>query len=121
MWDYAGANSFGATRMEDLAQHPTVKPVALVADAIRDVSHHGQIVVDAFMGSGTTILAAERTGRIACGLEIEPGYVDVAVQRWETLTGQSAVLEDTGETLAEVAARRGADPEAHSDSLSAAA
>ena len=72
VWDYAGVNTFGKTRMKDLADHPTVKPVALVADAIRDVTHPGEIVLDAFMGSGTTILGAERTKRKAFGIEIEP-------------------------------------------------
>lgn len=106
VWDYAGVNSFGANRMKDLTDHPTVKPVALVADAIRDVTAHGDIVIDAFMGVGTTILAAQRTGRIGYGIEIEPRFVDVAIRRWETLTGEQAILEDTGETFAEVGARR---------------
>lgn len=105
-WTYAGANTFSATRADDLAAHPTVKPIALVADAIRDVSNKGQIVLDAFMGSGTTILAAERTGRLARGIEIEPQFVDVAIARWEKLTGRSAVLAETGETFTEVSQRR---------------
>lgn len=112
VWDYAGANSFGRNRDADLSDHPTVKPVALVADAIRDVSKIGDIVIDAFMGSGTTILAAERTKRIAYGIDIEPGYVDVAIRRWETLTGRQAILADTGETSAEVAFRRTTKSEA---------
>jgi DNA modification methylase len=103
---YPSANSFGASQMQDLADHPTVKPTSLVADAIRDVSHHGDIVLDAFMGSGTTILAAERTGRIAYGVEIEPKYIDVALRRWSQMTGGEPVLDRTGETLAQVAARR---------------
>jgi DNA modification methylase len=106
VWDYAGVNSFGKGRMEDLTDHPTVKPVALVADAIRDVTRPGEIVLDAFMGSGTTILAAERAKRIAYGIEIEPGYVDVAIRRWSGMTSQEAVLEETGETFEEVAMRR---------------
>lgn len=106
IWSYAGANTFSSTRQDDLAAHPTVKPVALVADAIRDVSNKGQIVLDAFMGSGTTILAAERTGRLARGIEIEPQYVDVSIARWEKLTGKKAVLAATGETFAEVSQRR---------------
>lgn len=109
VWDYAGANSFGSSRMDDLKDHPTVKPTALVADAIRDVSHSGEIVTDAFMGSGTTILAAERTRRIAYGIEIEPKYVDVAIRRWSTMTGKEAVLASTGETFSQVKARRGAE------------
>lgn len=106
VWDHAGVNTFGSGRMDDLKDHPTVKPVALVADAIRDVSRHGDVVLDAFMGSGTTILAAERAGRIAYGIEIDPGYVDVAIRRWEKMTGKQAVLESTGQTFAEVAAER---------------
>lgn len=106
IWDYAGVNTFSRNRTEDLAVHPTVKPVALVADAIRDVSLPGEIVLDAFMGSGTTILAAERTKRRAYGVEIDPGYIDVAIRRWEKLTGQQAVLASTGQSFAEVAAER---------------
>lgn len=106
VWDYAGVNSFGGTRDADLADHPTVKPVALVADAIRDVTNPGDLVIDGFMGSGTTILAAERTKRVAAGIDIEPGYIDVAIRRWEAMTGLEATLAGTDETFAEVAARR---------------
>lgn len=109
VWDYAGVNTFSATRMADLADHPTVKPVALVADAIRDVTKPGEIVLDGFMGSGTTILAAERTKRIGYGIEIEPAYVDVAIRRWEKLTGRQAVFAETGETFAELTAARATD------------
>lgn len=101
VWDYAGVNSFGKSRMSDLADHPTVKPIALVADAIRDVTKPGEIVLDAFMGSGTTILAAERSKRRGYGIEIEPRYVDVALRRWEAMTGQQAVLLATGESFAQ--------------------
>ena len=92
VWTYAGVNTFRAGRMDDLAMHPTVKPVALIADAIRDCSRRGDIVLDPFMGSGTTIVAAERVGRRAYGLEIDPLYVDVAVRRWQAYTGRDAVL-----------------------------
>ena len=109
VWDYAGVNSFGRTRDADLADHPTVKPTALVADAIRDVTKPGEIVIDGFVGSGTTILAAERTKRICYGIDIEPRYVDVAIRRWEKVTGKRATLAETGETHAEVAARRTAE------------
>ena len=81
-----GVNTFRAGRMDDLAMHPTVKPVALIADAMRDCSRRGDIVLDPFMGSGTTIVAAERVGRRAYGLEIDPLYVDVAVRRWQAYT-----------------------------------
>jgi|TARA_Y100000815_G_scaffold245846_1_gene245002 DNA modification methylase len=113
VWDYAGVNTFGKDRMKDLADHPTVKPTALVADAIRDVTHPGEIVLDAFIGSGTTILACERTKRRGYGIEIEPGYVDVAIRRWEAMTGEKAVLLETGQDIAEVAALRADNPAAH--------
>ncbi len=106
VWTVAGANAFGKNRDADLADHPTVKPTILVMDAIRDVSDRGEIVLDCFCGSGTTILAAEKTGRRGFGMEIDPLYVDVAVRRWEKLTGKSAVLEGDGRTFAEVAADR---------------
>ena len=99
-------NTFRAGRMDDLALHPTVKPVALVADAMRDCSRRGDIVLDPFMGSGTTIMAAERVGRRAYGLELDPLYVDVAVRRWQAYTGRDAVLNGTGETFDEVTAVR---------------
>jgi DNA modification methylase len=102
VWTYAGVNSFRSGRMEELSVHPTVKPVALVADAMRDCSRRGEIVLDPFMGSGTTILAAERVGRRAYGLEIDPLYVDVAVRRWQSFTGRDALLEATGQTFDEV-------------------
>ena len=100
VWDYAGANALGAGREDTLAMHPTVKPVALVADAIKDCSQRGNIVLDAFGGSGTTIIAAERTGRRGCALEIDPKYVDVAVERWQNLTGEAAIHQETGLSFA---------------------
>jgi len=106
VWTYPGANAFGATRDADLADHPTVKPTALVADAIRDCSKRGAIVLDPFVGSGTTILAAERTGRRAAAIEIDPLYVDTAVRRWQAMTGQSAVLAGDGRTFGQVTADR---------------
>ncbi len=112
VWDYAGVNSFGRSRMQDLESHPTVKPVSLVADAIRDVSRPGEIVLDAFMGSGTTLLAAERTGRLGYGIELEPRYIDVAIRRWEAMTGRHAVLDGTDQTFAEISAERAASLEA---------
>jgi DNA modification methylase len=102
VWDYPGANSFGATRDANLADHPTVKPVGLVADAIRDCSKRGAIVLDPFAGSGTTILAAERTGRRAAAIELEPHYVDVAIRRWQRLTGKAAALAADGRSFHQV-------------------
>lgn len=106
VWDYPGMNSMRKGRMEELAMHPTVKPVALIADAIRDCSKRGDLVLDAFAGSGTTILAAQRTGRVAAVMEIDPAYVDVAIQRWETATGVPAVLASTGQEFATVRSTR---------------
>jgi DNA modification methylase len=101
VWTYAGVNSLRQGRLEELAMHPTVKPVGLVADAIRDCSRHNGIVLDPFGGSGTILIAAERTGRRACALEIDPNYVDVAVRRWQHYTGKDAVLVSTGQTFEE--------------------
>ena len=91
VWEYASVNSFVGSRREDLALHPTVKPAALVADAVQDVTRRGEIVLDGFLGSGTLLIACERTGRRARGLEIDPAYVDVAVERWMAMTGREAV------------------------------
>lgn len=99
VWDYPGISTPRAGRLQELAMHPTVKPVALVADAIKDVSAPGNLVLDPFAGSGTVLIAAERTGRKARALEIDPAYVDVAVRRWQNYTGKSAVLVATGETF----------------------
>ena len=86
--------------------HPTVKPIALVADAILDCSERSGIVLDAFSGSGTTIIAAERTGRCGYAMELEPKYVDVAIRRWEQMTGENAVLGQAGRTHAKIATLR---------------
>jgi DNA modification methylase len=93
VWDYASVNSMRGSRREDLALHPTVKPTGLVADAILDVTRHGDLVLDLFLGSGTTLMAAERTGRCFRGLDIDPAYVDVAIERWSARTGLEPRLE----------------------------
>ena len=80
-----------------LALHPTVKPVALVADAIMDCTARGEVVLDAFLGSGTTLIAAERVGRRCCGLELDPLYVDTIVRRWQTFTGENARHASSGQ------------------------
>jgi DNA modification methylase len=87
VWDYASVNSFKGSRRADLNLHPTVKPSALVADAIQDVTRRGDLVLDLFLGSGTTLVAAERVGRRFRGLDIDPAYVDVAIDRWTSITG----------------------------------
>ena len=106
VWTYAGVNTFRVGRLDELSTHPTVKPVALIADAIRDCSRRGDIVLDPFIGSGTTIMAAERVGRCGYGVELDPLYVDAAVRRWQAFTKQDAVLDGTGKTFDEVAAVR---------------
>jgi DNA modification methylase len=90
VWDYAGVNTFGRDREAELMMHPTVKPVALVADAIRDVTKRGDVVLDPFGGSGSTLIAAERTGRTAWLIELDPAYCDVIRQRYEAATGKQA-------------------------------
>lgn len=91
VWDYAGVNSLKKGRDEELAMHPTVKPAAMVADAIRDCSARNGSVLDVFSGSGTTIIAAERTGRRCYAMELDPLYVDVAIRRWQAETGLEAI------------------------------
>ncbi len=104
VWNYPGVNTFKGNQL--LALHPTVKPVSLIADAIRDCSHRKGIVLDPFAGSGTILIAAERTGRYARAMELDPHYVDVAVMRWQRITGKQAILESTGQTWEQVSAER---------------
>ena len=106
VWSYAGFNSFGRDRATALSVHPTMKPVALVADALRDCSKRGEIVLDPFGGSGTTMIAAERSGRAARLIEIDPIYCDVTIRRWQTLSGKTAVLSESDETWGEVEGTR---------------
>jgi DNA modification methylase len=110
VWHYPGVNSFSRQTEEGnlLALHPTVKPVALVADAILDCTKHGDSVLDGFLGSGTTLIAAEQTGRICCGLELDPLYVDTIIRRWQGLTGgiarhaiSGAAFDDLARAVAE--------------------
>lgn len=106
VWDYEGVNTMRAGRLDELAMHPTVKPVALVADAIKDCSRRGGLVLDPFAGSGTVLIAAERTGRRARALEVDSGYVDVAIRRWQKFTGKSALLAPLDESFEEIAEQR---------------
>jgi hypothetical protein len=94
VWDYPSVNSMRGSRREDLDLHPTVKPTGLVADAIQDVTRRGDLVLDLFLGSGTTLMAAERTGRRFRGLDIDPAYVDVAIERWSARTGLKPLREE---------------------------
>lgn len=106
VWSYAGANSFGRGRDQDLADHPTIKPVGLVKDAILDCSRRGDIVLDPFAGSGTTLLAAHRTGRRGYGIEIDPIYCDVIIRRLRERAGLEATL--AGLSFDQVVAERAA-------------
>ena len=90
VWEYAGANG-SADGKENLKLHPTVKPVAMLKDAILDVTKRGDIVLDCFLGSGSTLIACEQTGRTCYGIEIEPKYCDVTIKRYEELTGEKAI------------------------------
>jgi hypothetical protein len=115
VWSYPGMSSFGKERDELLSSHPTVKPVAMIADVLRDVTKRGQVVLDTFLGSGSTLMAAQETGRICCGVELDPLYVDVTIRRWQNATGRDAVLVDTGEAFNNVAQRLLAAPSEAND------
>jgi DNA modification methylase len=108
VWEYPGIQT--QSRQSDegnlLALHPTVKPIALVADALLDCTARGEIVLDPFLGSGTTLIAAERVGRICHAMEIDPLYIDTAIRRWQRYTGENAVHAISGETFNERAARQ---------------
>jgi len=106
VWDYAGVNAFRAGRLEDLEGHPTAKPVAMVEDAIKDCSHRNGIILDSFGGSGTTLIAAERSGRKARLIELDPTYVDVSIRRWQALTGKTAILASENRDFEEVSRSR---------------
>ena len=99
VWTYAGVNTFRPGRMEELRAHPTAKPVEMVKDAILDVSRRGEVVLDPFMGAGATLIAAERCGRTAYGLEIDAAYVDVILRRWRNETGEEPHRDNDNATL----------------------
>ncbi len=106
VWSVPGANRRGSSASEMLHLHATPKPVELCADALLDVTNRSDIVLDAFLGSGTTLIAAEQCGRHCYGIELDPRFVDVTLERWMKLTGREATLAETGETFSEVAERR---------------
>ena len=106
VWTYPGMNGFGNDRDENLAQHPTVKPVRMVADAILDCSARGGIVLDAFAGSGSTLVAAERTGRRGYGIELDPHYCDVIVRRVAAAAKVEAIHAETGKPFSVIARER---------------
>ena len=105
VWNYPGVNAFGSGRMEELQLHPTVKPVTMVADAIRDCSNRGDIILDPFVGSGTTLIAAEQANRKARLIELDPLYCDVTIRRWQIQTGKDAINTKTGKTSNETQAK----------------
>jgi DNA modification methylase len=109
VWSFPSPNKF-ASADDPIRGHPTPKPVALVAEAIKDASRRGETVLDAFSGSGTVFLAAEKVGRIACGIEYDPVYVDLSIRRWQAFTGRDAILAGTDLTFDAVATSRGAEP-----------
>jgi DNA modification methylase len=106
VWDYAGISSISASRGDELAMHPTVKPVAMIADAIKDCSRRGEIILDCFGGSGSTLIAAEKTGRRARLIEYDPLYCDTIIRRWEQHSGKRAVLSESGATFEDVSQQR---------------
>lgn len=115
VWTYSGANRAGSSASKALADHPTPKPVELVVDAILDVTHPGDLVLDPFIGSGTTIIAGEQCDRRVCGIELDPKYVDRTIQRWEKYTGEEAIHVESGLTFAELAQERSAIEGGHDD------
>ena len=106
MWSYPGINSFGKDRAAELALHPTVKPIALVKDAILDCSRRGGIVLDPFAGSGTTLVAAEKTDRRGHGIELDPRYCDVIVRRIARAFKVEAIHTESSETFSEIERQR---------------
>ena len=100
VWDYVSQNALNGSAKSKLALHPTVKPVAMIADAIRDCSNRGGLILDPFGGAGTTLIAAERTGRRARVIELDPIFVDVSIERWQRLTGGTAIHADSGQPFA---------------------
>ena len=119
VWSYPGANQQGSSASKTLGDHPTPKPVELVADALLDVTKRGQLILDPFMGSGTTMIAAEAVDRIACGIELEPGFVDVIIDRWQRVTGKKAVHARSGKSFDQLREEqlRGSDAEVAGPSL----
>ena len=106
VWTYPGASSLGSDARRGLEDHPTVKPTAMLEDALLDLTDRGDIVIDPFLGSGSTLIAAEKTGRVCRGVELDPLFVDVIVRRFAAATGLAATLAKTGETFQTLGARR---------------
>jgi DNA modification methylase len=109
VWTCPGASSVGSGARKGLKHHPTVKPTAMLQDALIDLSNRGEIVLDPFLGSGSILIAAENTGRVCRGVELDPLYVDVIIRRYATATRTTVILADTGETFEKLAAHRRTD------------
>jgi DNA modification methylase len=103
VWTYPGASSLGSDARRGLQDHPTVKPTAMLEDALLDLTYRGDIVLDPFLGSGSTLIAAENIGRVCRGVELDPLYIDVIVRRYEAASGEAAILVETGETFEDLA------------------
>lgn len=116
VWRYAGVNTFGKDRMELLGSHPTVKPTTMISDALKDVTRRGEIVLDCFLGSGSTLIAADETGRICLGVEFDPAYVEVAIRRWQRRTGLDAVNVASGELFDDLCERADDESSDHASS-----
>ena len=111
VWTYPGGSSLGSDSREGLEVHPTVKPRVLLEDALFDVTNRGDVVIDCFAGSGSTLLAAEAVGRRCRAIEIDGPYCDVIIRRWQEASGSAAVLESTGESFLQVEQTRLGEPE----------
>lgn len=118
VWTYPGASSLGSDARKGLQEHPTVKPVAMLEDAFLDMTERGDVIIDPFLGSGSALIACEKTGRRCRGLELDPRYVEVIPRRYQAVTKKPAILESTGETYVDLAARRQreAEPSLKADS-----
>jgi DNA modification methylase len=108
LWQYPGASSMGSDARRGLKEHPTVKPTAMLEDALLDLTNRDDVVLDPFLGSGSTLIAAEKTGRRCRGVEIDPRYVDLTIRRWQHLTGRDAILQSTEQTFSEILSRQAA-------------
>jgi DNA modification methylase len=106
VWRYPGASSLGSDARRGLQDHPTVKPTAMLQDALIDLTNRGDFVIDPFLGSGSTLIAAHKSGRVCRGVEFDPLYVDVIIHRYEAATADHVILVETGETFERLAARR---------------
>jgi len=106
LWTYPGASSLGSDARRGLTDHPTVKPTAMLEDALLDLTNRGDLVLDPFLGSGSTLIAAHNTGRVCHGVELDPLYVDLIIRRFEAASGQPATLAETGEQFAVLGERR---------------